>query len=154
MNIDDLKSLMDGFDPAALLPELEGLMGTLVSAVRIAMLAGPMVLLVMGLAYILAAPREANYYFGYRCFFGMGSVEAWQYSQRIAGLVWTLLGLVLTVVMFLITRGFAGKEAGEVLSSALTCILWEAGLIAASCLVINTLVALNFTASGDLRRHK
>ncbi len=152
MNIDNLRSLMDSFDPAALLPELDSLMGALAVAMRIAVLAGPILLLVMGLAYILAAPKEANYYFGYRCFFGMGSVEAWRYSQRIAGIIWAALGLVLTIVMLVVTGGFAGKETGEVLFSALKCILWEAGLIAASCLVINTLVAMNFNAAGELRR--
>ena len=28
-------------------------------------------MLVLGLAYLFLAPREANYYFGYRCYFGM-----------------------------------------------------------------------------------
>ena len=152
MSIDDLKSLMDAFEPSSLLPELDSVLGIVGTAVRIAVLAGPVAVLVMGLLYIFAAPREANYYLGYRCYFGMGSVEACRYTQRIAGLVWSALGLILTVVMVLITGGFGGKEIHEILSAGLTCILWEAGLVAVSCLAINTLVAVNFTADGEIRR--
>ncbi len=154
MSIDDLKSLMDAFDPASLLPELDSVLGVMGSAVRIAVLAGPVVVLVMGLLYIFAAPKEANYYLGYRCFFGMGSIEAWRYTQRIAGFVWSALGLILTLVMFIATGKYAGMEIHDVLSSGLTCILWEAGLVAVSCLAINTLVAVNFTADGEIRRRK
>ena len=154
MSIDDLKSLMDAFDPSALLPELDSIMGVLATAMRFAVLAGPVILLVLGICYMFIAPKEANYHFGYRCYFGMGSVEAWRYTQRIAGLIWAVLGLALTVVMVLLSGGFAGKQTQEMLDLALTCILWEAGLTAVSCLVIHGLVAFNFTASGDYRRRR
>ena len=154
MNIEDLKSILDAFDPVALLPEMDALLGGLTALVRIVLLAGPALMLVLGLAYLFLAPKEANYHFGYRCFFGMGSVEAWRYTQRIAGLIWAVLGLALTVVMVLLSGGFAGKQTQEMLNLAMTCILWEAGLVAVSCLVINLLVAINFTASGDYRRRR
>ena len=154
MSIDDLKSLMDAFDPAVLLPELNSIMDVVTAAMRLAVVAGPVILLILGLAYIFLAPKEANYYFGYRCYFGMGSVEAWRYTQRIAGLIWAALGLVLSVVMFLLSSGFVGKEIHDVLYLAMTCILWEVGLVVISCLAINTLVMVNFTAAGDLRRKR
>ena len=154
MSIDDLKSLMDAFDPATLLPELDSMMGILATAMRLAILAGPIILLVLGICYMFIAPKEANYYFGYRCYFGMGSVEAWRYTQRIAGLIWAILGLGLTVVMVPVSGGFAGKQTQEMLTLAMTCILWEAGLVAVSCLAIHVLVAMNFTASGDYRRRR
>ena len=154
MSIDDLKSLMDAFDPAALLPELDSVMGILATAMRLAVLVGPVVLLVLGICYMFIAPKEANYHFGYRCYFGMGSMEAWRYTQRIAGLIWAALGLGLTVTMFVISGGFAGKQTQEMLDLAMKCILWEAGLTAASCLTINLLVMMNFTASGDYRRRR
>lgn len=154
MSIDNFKSLLDGIDPAALLPEMDSVMGVLALAMRLAVMVGPLVLLVLGVAYLIAAPKEANYYFGYRCFFGMGSVEAWRYSQRIAGLVWGALGLVLTVVMLFVSAGFAGQPTNEMIASALTCILWEAGLAVVSVLAINTVVALNFDSKGELRKKK
>lgn len=154
MNIEDLKSILDAFDPGALLPELDALLGSLTGVARFVLLAGPVVMLVLGLGYLFLAPKEANYHFGYRCFFGMGSVEAWRYTQRMAGLIWTGLGLVLSVVMFFITGGYADKAAADVLSSALSCVLWEAGLAAAACIAIHVLVGIHFTASGDRRLRK
>jgi len=152
MNIEDLKSIMDAFDPASLLPELEGVLNVLTAAVRIATLAGPVVLLALGLGYLIFAPKEANYHFGYRCAFGMGSVEAWRFTQRLAGITWSVLGLALTVVMFLLTGKFAQLAAYDVVWTGAKYILWEVGLAVASSLFINTVVMTQFTYDGELRR--
>ena len=93
MTIEDFKGLMDDFDPASLLPELDTVMGKIALIARIAVLIGPAVLLVMGLVYIFASPKEANYTLGYRCYFGMGSVEAWRFTQKLAGIAFVALGL-------------------------------------------------------------
>ena len=154
MNIDDLKGLMDDFDPAALLPEMDSLLEGISLVARVAVLVGPVLLLAAGLAYLLLAPKEANYTFGYRCVFGMGSVEAWRFTQRFAGIVWGILGLVLTLVMFSKTGNFAGQDLQELLWQAVKYVLWEAGLVAASCLVINTVVMLRFTYSGEYRKDR
>ena len=151
MTIEDLKTLMDEFDPAALLPELDTIVGKVELVARIAVMVGPIVLLILGLAYLLVSPKEANYHFGYRCYFGMGSVSAWRFSQRLAGIVWGLLGLILTAVMLLICSSFRGKEIMEILSSAVKCVVWQAVAAAVSCLVINGLVAFRYDAKGKLR---
>ena len=152
MNIEDLKSLMDAVDPAALLPELGSVLEVVVYAVRIAVLAGPVILLVLGLGYLLFAPKEANYYFGYRCTFGMGSVEAWRFTQRLAGIIWSALGLVLTLAMVLLTNGFAGLEVQDAVWTAAKYVLVEVALVAAACLIINTVVMTQFTYGGEYRR--
>ena len=147
-----IKELMDAFDPAALLPDLSSVVGLVMTVARYAVLAGPIVLLAMGLAYLFLSPKEANYKFGYRCFFGMGSVESWRFTQRLAGIVWAALGLALTVVMVLVTGGYGGKEVTVVVESAVTCLIWEIVLAFASCVVINLIVALTFDAKGAPRR--
>lgn len=152
MNIDDLKTLMDQFDPASLLPELDTVMGKIAFIARIVVLVGPIVLLVMGLLYLFLSPKEANYIFGYRCYYGMGSVEAWRFTQRIAGMVWGVLGLVLTIVMVLISGGFAEMAVMDLLWKAVYCMLWEAGLVAVSCLGINAAAAAFFDGKGARRR--
>ncbi len=154
MNIEDLKSLMDSFDPASLLPELDSILGDIAFVVRVATLLGPILLLVLGLGYLLLSPKEANYIFGYRCTFGMGSVEAWRFTQRLAGIVWSVLGLVLTIVMFSLTGKFAGQEVYDVIWLAVKYVLWEAGIIALACVVINTVVMTQFTYSGEYRRER
>ena len=154
MNIEDLKSLMDAFDPAALLPEMNGVLDVILYAVRIATLLGPIVLLVLGLGYLIFAPKEANYYFGYRCLFGMGSVEAWRFTQRLSGMIWSVLGLVLTAAMVLLTNGFAELEIYDAVWTAVKYVLWEVGLVALSCLIINSVVMCRFTYDGDYRKDR
>ena len=152
-SFEDIKVLMDNFDPASLLPDLSTVVGKVEFITRIAVLAGPIVLLVLGLLYLFAAPKEANYRFGYRCYFGMGSEEAWCFTQRFAGLIWAVLGLVLTIVMLIITGSFAGNPIMEIIGSGIKCLLWEAGLILVSILGINTLVMLCYDRKGMRRRN-
>ena len=154
MTIDDFKGLMDGFEPASLLPELEPILGKLALLARVAVLIGPAALLVMGLLYFFASPKEANYHFGYRCYYGMGSEEAWRYTQRIAGIGLGALGLVLSVVMLLVSGGFAEMETMELLWRAVYCVAWEVGLAAVACLTVNTMAALRFDGKGDRRKKR
>lgn len=149
---ESIKEMMDAFDPAALLPDLSGLPETIASIARFAVLAGPVILLIMGLAYLFLSPKEANYRFGYRCYHGMGSVEAWRYTQRMAGLIWGVLGLALTCVMFFVTGGYGSAQTVDVIDSAITCLIWEIVLALLSCLVINILVMLSFDRNGGRRR--
>ena len=152
LDIESIKSLMDGFDPAALLPDLSELFGSLATLCRFAVMIGPVVLLVLGLAYLFLSPKEANYYFGYRCYFGMGSVQAWRFSQRIAGLTFAGLGLVLTVIMLLISGGFSGMAAMDLAWKAVWCLVWEATLVLLATLAINGLCMFFFNAKGEPRR--
>ncbi len=150
-SFEDIKVLMDNFDPAALLPDLTSVVGVVEFLTRIAVLIGPIVLLMTGLGYFFLAPKEANHRFGYRCYFGMGSVEAWRFTQKLAGILWGALGLGLTAVMLLITGGFGGKEIMDIVGTGFTCLVWEAVLAAVSCLVINILVMLCFDKNGYRR---
>ena len=152
-SFEDIKVLMDNFDPASLLPDLTTVVGKVEFITRIAVLIGPIVLLTMGILYLFLAPKEANYRFGYRCFFGMGSEEAWRFTQRFAGLIWAVLGLVLTIVMVILTGTFPGKPIMDIIGSGAKCLLWEAGLILVSILAINTVVMLCYDRKGMRRRN-
>ena len=151
-SFEDIKVLMDNFDPAALLPDLTTVVGKVEFITRLAVMAGPVVLLTLGILYFFAAPKEANYRFGYRCYFGMGSEEAWRFTQRFAGLVWSVLGLVLTVVMLIITGSFAGNPIMDIIGKGVKCLLWEGGVILASVLVINVTAMLCYDRKGLRRR--
>ena len=107
-----LKALMEDFDPAAIMPDLSTFLGKLEVGMRVAVMAAPLVLLGLGLLYFLSAPKEANYKLGYRFFWGMSSVEAWQFTQRLAGIVWCVLGLTLCIVMAVLSGKFRGDGYG------------------------------------------
>lgn len=154
LSLDEIKSAMEQFDPAALLPDISTIVGKLELVMRLAVLIGPILLLVLGLIYFFAPPKEANHYFGYRCYFAMGSVNAWRFAQRLAGIIWAVLGLLLTIVMLIVCATFRGKEVMDLMSSAAACILWEAGLVVLSSLAINIVVAIRFDKDGEPRTHK
>lgn len=154
LDLESIKALMDGFDPASLLPDLSKVFGSLATLCRYAVMAGPVILLVLGLAYLFLAPKEANYYFGYRCYYGMGSVHAWRFTQRIAGLLLSLLGLVLTIIMFIISGSFASMEVTDMVWKAVSCLVWQAVLVILVTLTINILAAIFFDRKGEFRKKK
>lgn len=151
MNVEDIKQLMDGFDPASLLPDLSSVAGKMELICRIAVLLGPILLLSLGLLYFFLAPKEANHRFGFRCYYGMGSVEAWRFTQKLAGLVWSGLGLILTVVMLFSTIGLRKLTIVDQVWRSVKCLGWEAGLILAAMLFIHVIVGLTFDQDGRRR---
>lgn len=152
MNLDGILSLLGDFDLAKLIPDLGTVLGKLELATRLIVLAGPLVLLGLGLWYFFIPPKEANYHIGYRAIWNMRSKEAWYFSQKIAGMVWTVLGFILTVVMLIVSIGFRRMDAMEMMESALVCILWQVGLGVISSLGIHIAVIACFDWEGNRRR--
>lgn len=154
LDIESIKAVLDGFDPAALLPDLTKVFDSLAPLCRFAVMVGPVILLILGLSYLLFSPKEANYYLGYRCYFGMGSEYAWRFTQRLAGWLFTAAGLVLTVVMFAITASFPYMQLPEMVWRAASCAVVELAVTVALVLTVNTAAALHFDRKGKHRRKR
>lgn len=154
LSFDSIKELMDGFDPAALLPDLTTVFGKIELVCRIAVMIGPVLLLLLGLTYLFLSPREANHYLGYRCYYGMGSVQAWRFTQKLSGVVLGALGLVLTVVMFFMMLSFRGMAVDAMVWRALKCLIWEAALALLANLAITGVTAFTFDSDGNYRSAK
>lgn len=151
-DIQSIKQMMDGFDPATLLPEISTIVGKVQLVCSVAILAAPIIMLFMGLAYLLFAPREANYYFGYRTAFGMGSVSAWRHTQKVAGCIFGGLGLVLTLLMLMICLTLSGREAMDMVWLAVKSLLWEGALGLIAVLSINSIAMYTYDYNGNRRR--
>lgn len=152
MDLESIKEMMDAFDPAALLPELDSVFSLVATVCKVAILAGPIVLLVLGLAYLFLSPKEANYYFGYRCYYGMGSVQAWRFTQRLAGIVLGGLGLVLTGVALVASVGFGSMDVEALVWRAAGCMILEAVATIAGIVFINVTAAMKFDKKGEFRK--
>ena len=154
MNMDAIKEFLSGAESSApVLPDPGSLVEKIAPIVKILVIAGPVIMLILGLLYLFAAPQEANHHFGYRCYFGMGSEQAWRFTQRFAGIVWTVLGVILTVVMLVITGRFPGQDVLEMLTTAARCVVAEALVLLLATLVIRITVAASFDRHGE-RRHR
>ena len=84
----------------------------------------------------------------------MGSVDAWRFTQFLAGVVWSALGLILTVVMLLVINGYRDMEIMDMVDSAIVCVLWEIGTIVVCCLGINITAMVVFDRKGNRRAKK
>ena len=154
LDIESIKALLDGFDPATLLPDLSKVFDTLAPVCRFAVLIGPVVLLLLGLSYLILSPKEANHYLGYRCYFGMGSEYAWRFTQRLAGFLFTGTGLVMTVVMFAISASFPYMQLTEMVWRAFSCLLVELAAAVLLVLIVNLSAAFRFDRKGRHRRKR
>ena len=147
-----LKELMGSLsDPVSVLPELDTLFADLVPVIRFAVLLGPGVVLALGLVYLFLAPKEANHSLGFRCWWGMGSVEVWRFTQKTAGITWTALGLVLGSMGLFTTIGYAELTPDVMLFDALRAIMWQVVLVAISIVAINLVLIVLYDSKGRRR---
>ena len=151
MTIENIKQLMDDFDIAALLPDIMGMMNGIVLIARIALFAGPLLLLGLGMYYFLVAPKEANYTAGYRCFWGMGSEEAWHFTQKLAGVLWILAGLTMILGVVLLNYRFATMELTDVLWKIIFCLVFQGAIVLILRLLVYVIVMFRFDRKGNRR---
>lgn len=150
MDFENLKAAMSG--GMGFLPDLEHMFDKVEILLRVVVMAGPLLLLGFGLLYLLASPKEANHTLGYRFYWGMSSVEVWQFTQRLAGMVWTVLGLVLSIAMAVVCSGFRELARDAMIFSAMRAVLWELALVVVSILAIDITVVALFDRKGYRRR--
>ncbi len=151
--MDKLAKLVTDFDMDKLMPELDSVLGWVEFLTRLAVLIGPVLLAVLGALYYFRPPAEANHTHGYRFYWGMGSVEAWRFTQRLAGICWMALGLVLTVIMLVLSLGYRGMTALDMVTSAFISLLVQFFLIGLLCLAIDTVVVLRYDKNGCIRKN-
>ena len=149
-----LNKFLNDFDIGALLPNLTKLSGWIEAIMRLAVMVGPIVLLVLGLLYLASPPKEANHSAGFRCWWGMASLDAWQFTQKAAGITWTVLGTVLTVVMAIKSARLAGLELPVMLDKAVVYLIWQLVLTVASVIGVNIAAIVVFDRRGFRRRER
>lgn len=151
MTIENIKQLMDNFDFAMLLPDIMSVMNGIITIARIALFIGPLLLLGLGMHYFLTAPKEANYTSGYRCYWGMGSEEAWRFTQKLAGVLWSLAGVTMLLGCVLLSQGFPTLEPADVLWKIIFCLVFQGGIVLAIRVLIYVIVMFRFDRKGNRR---
>ena len=135
----------------ALIPDISTIMGLIGFLFFVAVMAGPLLLLGFGLLFRYRPPAEANFSLGYRFWWGMASLEAWRYTQRLAGIVWTILGGALTVIMLVVGIILLCMEPMTMAIGCAVCLVIELVLTAAACITINLIVMKKYDKDGFLR---
>ena len=146
-----ITAILEGFDLGKIIPDLSTFLGRLQTVAGIAVVVGPLVMLVTGIWYWLYPPKEANHKIGFRTYFGMGSVEAWRFTQLLAGKVWSVLGGVLTLVSLILCLTFGGKDAMQVVNTASVMLIIQAILTFFGWLTVTIIVTTTFDKNGKRR---
>ena len=152
--MDAIMNLLKEFDPAALLPDISSIVGIMQVFARILILIIPLLLGGLGAAYYFKPIKEANHIFGYRTYFGMGSVEAWKYTQRLAGFGYMVLGGALTLSMIIVNLCLIGAETLTLLTTAAICLVIELVLTGLGVLALNIFLAIRYDRDGYLREER
>lgn len=137
----------------AIIPKLDTLLSDMRTWIGVAMLAGPIILIVLGVFYYFLAPKEANHKLGYRTYFGMGSVPAWRFTQRLAGMVWGGLGVLLGIIA-LVAVGNLSEVPAEAVDTALDIVITETVGALLAFLGIEITVLVRYDMNGNLRFKK
>ena len=139
-------------DLSKFVPAMPVFLGALRALLVIIILAGPILLVTLGAMYLLRPAPEANFKYGFRTYFGMGSVEAWKFSQKIAGLAYGGLGAILLLVMFIIVLTFFGKDLFQIANSAIICLLWQSGLTLIARITVSIMCYIYFDKEGNRKK--
>ena len=149
--MDIITKLFD-LDLSKFVPAMPVFLGALRALLVIIILAGPILLVTLGAMYLLRPAPEANFKYGFRTYFGMGSVEAWKFSQKIAGLAYGGLGAILLLVMFIIVLTFFGKDLFRIANTAIICLLWQVGLTLVARITVGVMCYIYFDKEGDRKK--
>ena len=149
--MDIITKLFD-LDLAKFVPEMPVFLGGLRAILVLAVLIGPILLVTLGAMYLLRPAPEANFKYGFRTYFGMGSIEAWRFSQKIGGLAFGGLGAVLLLVMFIVVLTFFKKDLFQIANTAIVCLIWQAVLALIARITVSILCCVYFDRNGDRRR--
>ena len=144
-----ITAFMESFDIAKLLPELEAFIGDLRFWAGFFMLIGPLVMLGLGACYFFLPTKEANHHIGFRTHYGMGSVQAWRYSQRLAGLFYMIGGggfSVISIILIIILS--LGDPMVMATTTFIVMILQALGALVL-WLVLRGMIAKRFDKDGN-----
>ena len=150
--MDDLLSIFQDFDVTNFLPEPDRYVSSLACWTRFFVLLPPVIVLLLGLLYYFKPTPEANRKAGFRCIYSMGSVEAWQYSQRVAGLFYMIVGGGLSVIMLIVSLFFNGEKAIGMLTTALVCVVIEVLVVVALHAFLITFIGRSFDKDGNRKQ--
>ena len=138
----------------AIIPQLNQLLRSMRLWMAIAMIIGPVCLIGLGLFYRKWAPPEANHKLGYRTYFGMGSVNAWKYTQKLAGKVWFGVGIALAAVALLGSVLVLVMDPSKGTTIALVVLVIEFIVALAAYATVELMVLKRYDINGKKRKNK
>ena len=138
----------------AIIPQLDSLVRNMRLWMSLGLFVGPILFIGMGLFYIFLAPPEANHKLGYRTYFGMGSVAAWKFTQKLAGMVWSGVGILLALVAIIGCIIMIAQSPTDATSTAFVIAVIEVTAAFLAFLGVEITVLIKFDINGISRLKK
>ena len=138
----------------AIIPPLDSLVKDMRLWMSIGLILGPILFIGMGLFYLYLAPPEANHKLGYRTYFGMGSVAAWKFTQKLAGMVWGGVGILLELVAIIGCIIMITQSPTDASSTAFVIAVIEANVAFFAFLAVEIVVLIRYDINGSRRVKK
>lgn len=152
--MDKIIELFNNLSIEKYIPKLDSVMDITQKAIELAVRVGPICILVLGLIYLLIPPKEANRYFGFRTYFGIGSIPAWRFTQRVAGGIMTVMGLILLLIAKGAVKKFAGMDLMQMSERSLQLIKTQIICALVLYVFMFLLTAVLFNRKGQYRFYK
>ena len=136
----------------AVIPKIGDLLSNMKFWMGFLMIAGPVLMLLFGAYYFFLSPKEANHKAGYRTYFGMGSVQVWRFTQRLDGVVFGGMCILLTILGII---GCVVMSSGNPLNAAdkaLVFIIIQLALSVAAYLFVEIFVAMHYDKEGNPKK--
>ena len=146
--IEKLTSWLNEFDVAKLLPDIKTVLDLAEGLLRFCLFIGPIVMLALGLSRFFVPSREASHRIGFQALFGKGSPEAWEFSQKLCGVVWSVLGIILLFVMVFVNAGCNGDGLMVVCTTVIKTLFIQGILVLLVYLLLQVAVGLYFNYNG------
>ena len=114
----------------------------------------PFVMIIFGIIFLICAPKGVNYIFGYRTRKSMKSKETWDYSHKLLGRFWLILG-VITLPLVLLSMYFV-RGMGDDIVGLVGALVTLASFIPLLLPIIPVEVGLrkNFDAFGHKKENQ
>ena len=149
--MEKITELLNNFSLEKYVPKLDTLTGWVQWLISLAVRVGPICILILGLIYLLIPPKEANWKAGFRTYFGMGSVMAWNFTQRVAGVLMVPIGILLTIIAYANTSKFPAYDLMTVAQKAFGLVRFQVICALIIYVFMFVLTAVMFNRKGDCR---
>jgi len=144
-----MEAFLKDFDFALLLPELDTFLGQLRFYLGLFLTLGPLCMLIFGLIYYFKPTDSPASKWGFRSYWTSGSDKSWQFAQKIAGMVFMILGGALFLVGLILSLCFAGMSPVAMATATLITVCIELALVVAGYVFINRHVLKYFDKDGN-----
>ena len=149
--MEKITEILDKLDLAKFVPELDKLMELVLKVAKLSVRVGPVCILLLGIIYLFLHPNEANHKAGYRTFFGMGSVHAWRFTQRVSGFIMLISGIILNSAAKKAAEEFTVKEPNAMFDEVLALVKVQIIWVLVIFVFMLLLTALLFNSKGKCR---